>query len=74
SDRWGEAGLAVLVVSQGAEIDRVSVQSYCAQRLAKFKVPADITVIDELPRNATGKVLKRELRDRFVGADTPKIS
>jgi fatty-acyl-CoA synthase len=74
SDRWGEAGLAVLVVTQGAEIDRVSVQSHCAQRLAKFKVPADITVIDELPRNATGKVLKRELRDRFVGADTPKIS
>ncbi len=74
SDRWGEAGLAVLVVTEGVEIDRVSVQSYCAQRLAKFKVPADITVIDELPRNATGKVLKRELRDRFVGADTPKIS
>ena len=74
SDRWGEAGLAVLVVTEGAEIDRISVQSFCAQRLAKFKVPVDIAVIDALPRNATGKVLKRELRDRFVGEDAPKIS
>mgnify|MGYP001068367282 CR=1 FL=1 len=74
SDRWGEAGLAVLVVTEGAEIDRISVQSFCAQRLAKFKVPFDIAVIDALPRNATGKVLKRELRDRFVGEDAPKIS
>ncbi len=74
SDRWGEAGLAVLVVDDGAEIDRQLVQSYCAQRLAKFKVPVDIAVIDALPRNATGKVLKRELRDRFVGEDAPKIS
>ncbi|MGB1630180.1 MAG: acyl-CoA synthetase [Acidimicrobiales bacterium] len=74
SDRWGEAGLAVLVVDDGAEIDRQLVQSYCAQRLAKFKVPVDIAMIDALPRNATGKVLKRELRDRFVGEDAPKIS
>jgi len=74
NDRWGEVGLAVLVLKPGAEIDRTTVQEYCAQRLAKFKVPSDITLVDELPRNATGKVLKRELRTRFVGDAAPKIS
>ena len=54
--------------------DRQTVQEYCAERLAKFKVPSDITVIEALPRNATGKVLKRELRDEFVGEHAPKIS
>ena len=74
SDKWGEAGLAVLALKPGNEIDRAAVQAHCAERLAKFKVPADIAIVDVLPRNATGKVLKRELRDRFVGPDGPKIS
>jgi len=73
-DRWGEAGLAVVVLKPGAELDRATVQEYCAERLAKFKVPNDIAIIEELPRNATGKVLKRELRTQFVEDDAPKIS
>ena len=47
---------------------------HCLKHLAKFKVPADIAIVDALPRNATGKVLKRELRTQFVGEDGPKIS
>ena len=43
-------------------------------RLAKFKIPNDIAIVDALPRNATGKVLKRELRTQFLGTDAPKIS
>ena len=74
SDRWGEAGLAVIALKPGEELDRTTMQEYCAERLAKFKVPADLAFVDALPRNATGKVLKRELRDRFVGTDAPKIS
>ena len=74
SDRWGEAGLAVIALNDGEQLDRTTVQEYCAERLAKFKVPADIAIVDALPRNATGKVLKRELRDQFVGPDGPKIS
>ncbi len=73
-DKWGEAGLAVLVLKPDTSLERVAVQEHCASRLAKFKVPSDIAIIDELPRNATGKVLKRELRERFVAADAPKIS
>ena len=74
SDKWGEAGLAVLALKPGTELDRAAVQAHCAERLAKFKVPADIAIVEVLPRNATGKVLKRELRDQFVGPDGPKIS
>ena len=74
NDRWGEVGLAVIALKPGAALDRVQVQEYCVERLAKFKVPNDITIVEALPRNATGKVLKRELRTRFVGEDGPKIS
>ncbi|WP_350168085.1 acyl-CoA synthetase [Ilumatobacter fluminis] len=74
NDRWGEVGLAVLALQPGAEVDRQQVQEHCAERLAKFKVPADIAIVEALPRNATGKVLKRELRTQFVSDDAPKIS
>jgi fatty-acyl-CoA synthase len=74
NDRWGEVGLAVIALKPGAELDRTRVQEHCVHRLAKFKVPNDVAIVEALPRNATGKVLKRELRTQFVGADTPKIS
>ncbi len=74
NDRWGEVGLAVLALKPGATIDRATVVQHCVGQLAKFKVPNDIAIVDQLPRNATGKVLKRELRTQFVDADAPKIS
>jgi fatty-acyl-CoA synthase len=74
SDRWGEVGLAVLVLAPGVALDRERVISHCAQRLARFKTPHDIAIIEALPRNATGKVLKRELRTRFVGREAPPIT
>ena len=74
NDKWGEVGLAVLVLKPGTEIDRKTVVEHCVPRLAKFKVPYEIAIIDVLPRNATGKVLKRELRTRFVGSGAPAIS
>ena len=73
-DRWGEVGLAVLALKPGMSIDRSTVIDHCVDRLAKFKIPNDIVIVDELPRNATGKVLKRELRSRFVDDDAPSIS
>ena len=49
------------MVKAGATIDEGSVISHCLQNLAKFKVPQSVEFIDALPRNATGKVLKRSL-------------
>jgi fatty-acyl-CoA synthase len=74
NERWGEVGLAVVALKPGTELERSVMVEHCVARLAKFKVPNDIAIVEALPRNATGKVLKRELRARFVDADAPNIS
>ena len=74
NDKWGEVGLAAFALKPGTTIDRATVVEQCVSRLAKFKIPNDIAIIEALPRNATGKALKRELRTQFLGADAPKIS
>lgn len=65
-ERWGESGLAVLVAKDGAHLDPEAVIAHCQRHLAKFKVPKAVRIIEVLPRNAAGKVLKRELRARFI--------
>jgi|TARA_B100002003_G_C14151037_1_gene553642 fatty-acyl-CoA synthase len=70
SERWGETGKAILVLKEGETPDEGAVIAHCLENLAKFKVPQDVVFIDALPRNATGKVLKRELRARFVEDNT----
>ncbi|MBY4598167.1 acyl-CoA synthetase [Ottowia caeni] len=62
--RWGESGFAVVVLHKSASLDAQAILRYCAARLAKFKVPLRVAFVTELPRNAAGKVLKRELRQR----------
>jgi fatty-acyl-CoA synthase len=74
NDKWGEVGLAVLVLKPGHTLDREAVIGHCTSRLARFKLPHDIALIAALPRNATGKVLKRTLRQQFVGSQAPAIS
>lgn len=72
--RWGESGVAVVVLAPDATLDQATLIAHCVERLAKFKVPARMHVVDALPRNATGKVLKRELRTLLVGDAAPAIS
>ena len=72
--KWGESGVAVVVLEPDSDLDQATLIQHCVERLAKFKVPARMHVIDELPRNATGKVLKRELRVMLAGEDSPAIS
>ncbi len=64
-DRWGESGLAVVVLKANANLDAALILEHCRQNLAKFKVPKTVIFTEELPRNAAGKVLKRELKDHF---------
>jgi fatty-acyl-CoA synthase len=58
----GQRLKAVVVPRKGAEVTEGEVKAYVKSNLAGYKVPRDVDFIDELPRNATGKVLKRELR------------
>lgn len=62
-DRWGEVPVAFVVVGDAASTPE-ELMEHCRAHLAKFKVPRKVVLIDALPRNPSGKVLKRELRDQ----------
>lgn len=66
--RWGEEPVAVVVLRAGAACDARSLLRRFEGRLARFKHPRDVVVVDRLPRNAMGKVLRYELRERVKGA------
>ncbi|AII10802.1 long-chain-fatty-acid--CoA ligase [Rhodococcus opacus] len=61
-DKWGESVRAVVVAHNGTEIDTDKLLEFCAQHLAGYKRPRSIEIAPALPRNATGKILKRNLR------------
>ena len=65
SKKWGECGLAVVVSGEDAPTE-AEIIDHAQENLAKFKVPQSVAFVDELPRNAAGKVLKRELRRKFT--------
>ena len=60
-EEFGQRLKAFVVPSEGGSIDEDGVKSYVKQNLARYKVPREVEFLDSLPRNATGKVLKREL-------------
>jgi acyl-CoA synthetase (AMP-forming)/AMP-acid ligase II len=68
--RWGETPVAVVAVAPGTQLDPAELIAYTRERLAHFKCPTRVEVVDALPRNATGKVLKTELRARFGGTSS----
>ena len=73
-ERWGETGIAFISLKEGESLEEKEIIQHCINNLAKFKVPKSVEFIDALPRNATGKVLKRNLREDLVGTDAPAIS
>lgn len=65
-ERLGETVGAAVVIHDGHDVGDDDLQSFCAERIARYKIPERIWFIDALPRNANGKFLKRELRDQLV--------
>lgn len=65
----GEVGAAFVVRSDDAAVTEETVTAWCRQNLSSYKVPKYVTFVDNLPRNAMGKVLKNELRACFDSAD-----
>ncbi len=60
--RWGEMPVAVVVLAENGALDLRALAAHCRSRLAGFKVPRELVIRDSLPRNPSGKVLKRVLR------------
>ncbi|MBZ0278766.1 MAG: AMP-binding protein, partial [Anaerolineae bacterium] len=64
--KWGETGKAIVVVKPESKITEAEIIEHCKRNLARYKVPASVAFIEVLPRNAAGKVLKRELRQKYL--------
>ena len=62
-ERLGEEIAAFVSLAPGSAVTGEQLQAFAAERLARYKQPREVTVLDGLPKNATGKILRRELRD-----------
>jgi len=73
-DRWGEAVKAVVVLKPDAPFDPAEVTRFLRTRIAGYKLPRSFDVITQLPRNASGKVLRRELREKYWAGKSRRIN
>ncbi|MGE4239119.1 long-chain-fatty-acid--CoA ligase [Ramlibacter sp.] len=71
--RWGECVKAVVVLRAGHALDADALIAFARERMAKFKAPQSVDFVDALPRNASGKVLKRELRQPYWRAQERQV-
>ncbi|MDQ0188978.1 long-chain-fatty-acid--CoA ligase [Alicyclobacillus cycloheptanicus] len=65
-DYWMEAVTAVIVPKPGVELNAADLEAHCRERLGKFKIPKHFVFVESLPKNPSGKILKRALRDQFA--------
>ena len=68
--KWEETPIAVVALEDGADVTADALISFARERLAHFKCPTRVEYVAELPRNATGKVLKKDLRKQFGGDES----
>jgi len=68
-DRFGQRLKAFVVLQKGASLSEDEIKGYIKDNLANYKVPRDVVFLDELPRNHTGKILKRELSEHEQPGD-----
>ncbi len=65
SEQWGESVLAFLVLKDGQTVTPEEMIEFCRPRLAGYKIPRRIEFLDAIPRNASGKILKKDLREPY---------
>ena len=73
-DKWGEAVKGFVVIKEGVELNEVDIISYARTQIAGYKCPKSINYVNELPRNPSGKILRREIRDPFWEGKERKVS
>ncbi len=71
-EKFGQRLRAFVVLDGGKKVTEDELKGYVKENLARYKVPREIVFLDELPRNATGKVLKRELAEHEDGGKPAK--
>ena len=64
-DAWGEAVKAIVVLKPGAPRDAADIIAWARARIANFKTPKSVDFVDVIPRNLSGKILRRELREPY---------
>jgi acyl-CoA synthetase (AMP-forming)/AMP-acid ligase II len=64
-DRWGESVKALIQVKEGSTLTEEEMIAYCTERLAGFKKPQSVLIVDSLPLNPAGKILKKVLRTKY---------
>ena len=64
-EKWGEAVTAIVVLGEGKMVSDQALIDHCRQQIASYKCPKKVIFIDELPRNASGKILKKDLRKPY---------
>jgi len=73
-EKWGETPKALVVPRPGHDLAEEELIAFCRDRLAHFKCPTSVELIEELPRTATGKLQKFKLREQYWGEADRRVS
>lgn len=65
-EKWGEVPIAIVVLREGADTNEEDILEFCNGKLAKYKIPHSVDFVDELPRSLQGKLLKYQLREKYI--------
>jgi fatty-acyl-CoA synthase len=72
-EKWGEAVKALVVPKPGAQIDTAGLIAHARERIAGYKLPKSVDFVSPLPRNASGKILRRALREPFWAGRSKQV-
>ena len=64
-DQWGEVVVAVIGLKEAKIVDKEEILDFCKDKLSGYKRPEKIIIVDKLPRNSMGKILKKDLRKKY---------
>ena len=73
-EKWGESVKAIIVLREGAAVVAEEILAHCHGKLAGYKRPRSVDFVEVLPRNPSGKVLKRELREPYWSGQARRVS
>ena len=73
-ETWGEAVKAIVVLKPGARAGEDDIRAHARERIAGFKVPKSVDFVADLPRNPSGKILRRELRERYWAGQARRVN